>query len=117
MEAVARWLDWFAAAPTQPGSPWAWFRPFGDAVMQPHVPFVAAVAYLIVIFIGYLVMKNFKPFELKMWLAVHNFFLCAWSLVMVIGFSWPVFRGIQKYGSIWAPYCGVEGSEMDDRIV
>jgi len=81
---------------------------------SPVVPFGAIAMYLVTIAVLHWWMKERKPFQLRLLLALHNFVLCALSIMMSVGvFLRTVTIGLE-YGPL-AVYCGTWIDEVDER--
>ena len=62
------------------------------------VPLVAVVLYWMMVFIGPRMMKNRKPFQLRVALMLWNFFLWVLSVGMFLGIAIPVFNFLLNKG-------------------
>eukprot|EP00824_Muranothrix_gubernata_P016537 TRINITY_DN34149_c0_g1_i1.p1 TRINITY_DN34149_c0_g1~~TRINITY_DN34149_c0_g1_i1.p1 ORF type:complete len:259 (+),score=37.37 TRINITY_DN34149_c0_g1_i1:85-777(+) len=72
--------------------------------------------YLLGLWGLWLWMRNRKPLDVDIWFALHNWVLCALSLVMSLGFAFAFVRMVSLHG-LFATYCGTYDDVEDATIV
>jgi fatty acid elongase 3 len=76
------------------------------------VPLYGTATYLASIFVLKTVLRGAPGMELKWAFAAHNAFLCALSLLMLVGVTLGVYRHYAAHGSLFDVYCD-ERHEMN----
>jgi fatty acid elongase 3 len=94
-------------------SPSEVFPPFNE-YFSPIIP-ITVVGYFTVIGILWFVMRGRKPLELTGILAVHNFLLCAFSLVCFLGQLYEAISMYTNFG-LYQVYCGTFDDDWDIRM-
>lgn len=86
------------------------FPPF-NIDFSPIIPVTVAV-YLATVFGLRYAMRDRQPLHLNYLLAAHNFFLCAFSLVLFLGQSYVAY-GIFMHRGLYGLYCGTFDDAWD----